>query len=141
MLSRIPCARVLGVVAAAGTMGALALSSIALAGPGGLLISDLTNVPVVNTKVPGFSAPTLLSPELAQVTLAQGASRLENGTPAVPFYGYDGSGPLLPAPGDLPSSTHLVEASKTEPDKNTYLQLKGLHGADPAYDYGTHFLL
>jgi hypothetical protein len=140
MLSRIPCARVLGVVAAAGTMGALALSSIALAGPGGLLISDLTNVPVVNTKVPGFSAPTLLSPELAQVTLAQGASRLENGTPAVPFYGYDGSGPLLPAPGDLPSSTHLVEASKTEPDKNTYLQLKGLHGADPAYDYGTHFL-
>ncbi|HET9256494.1 MAG TPA: alkaline phosphatase PhoX [Pseudonocardiaceae bacterium] len=140
MSSRIPRARVIGVVAAAGAVGALTLSSVAQAGPGGLFPPDLTNVPVANTKVPGFSAPTLLSPELAQVVVAQGSSRLENGTPAVPFYGYDGNGPLLPAPGDLPSPTHLAEASKTEPDKNTYLRIGGLHGADPAYDYGTHFL-
>ena len=34
-----------------------------------------------------------------------------------------------------------VEAHKTEPDKNTYLVFKkGLQGADPDYDYGTHFL-
>ena len=33
-----------------------------------------------------------------------------------------------------------MEASKTEPDKNTYLILQGLHGADPNYNYGTHFL-
>ena len=33
------------------------------------------------------------------------------------------------------------EAHKTEPDKNTYLVFKnGLDGADPSYDYGTHFL-
>ncbi|HEX5526182.1 MAG TPA: alkaline phosphatase PhoX [Solirubrobacterales bacterium] len=33
------------------------------------------------------------------------------------------------------------EAHKTEPDKNTYLVFKkGLTGADPNYDYGTHFL-
>ena len=32
------------------------------------------------------------------------------------------------------------EARKTEPDKNTYLVLKGQKGADPNYDYGTHFL-
>ena len=33
------------------------------------------------------------------------------------------------------------EAHKTEPDKNTYLVFKqGLTGADPSYDYGTHFL-
>src|SRR5262249_16945519 len=34
-----------------------------------------------------------------------------------------------------------TEAHKTEPDKNTYLVFKdGLKGADPTYDYGTHFL-
>ncbi|MGH3841548.1 MAG: alkaline phosphatase PhoX [Pseudonocardiaceae bacterium] len=140
MLNRIPRGRVIGVALAAGTVAVLALSSVAQAGPGGLLAGNLTDVPVANAKVAGFSPPTLLSPELAQVTLAQGSSKLENGTPAVPFYGYDGNGPLLPAPGDLPSPTHLVEASKTEPDKNTYLRLNGLHGADPAYNYGSHFL-
>jgi hypothetical protein len=46
----------------------------------------------------------------------------------------------MPAPGDLPNAMHLVEASKTEPDKNTYLVLYGQKGADPSYDYGTHFL-
>jgi hypothetical protein len=46
----------------------------------------------------------------------------------------------VPAPGDIPSATHIVEASKTEPDKNTYLVLKGQHGADPSYDYGRHFV-
>ena len=59
MMSRIPRARVIGVVAAAGTVGALALSSVAQAGPVGLFSSNLTNVPVANTKIPGFSAPTL----------------------------------------------------------------------------------
>src|SRR5947208_2299190 len=55
-------------------------------------------------------------------------------------YGNLNDGPLLPAPGDLPPETHHVEASKTEPDKNTYLVLNGQTGADPNYDYGTHFL-
>src|SRR5262249_17887553 len=55
-------------------------------------------------------------------------------------YGYHGNGPMLPAPGDLPSATHTVEATKTEPDKNTYLVLPPQHGADPGYDYGRHFL-
>jgi hypothetical protein len=32
------------------------------------------------------------------------------------------------------------KATKSEPDKNTYLVLRGQKGADPAYDYGTHFL-
>jgi hypothetical protein len=41
------------------------------------------------------------------------------------------------APGTRPPVT---EAQKTEPDKNVYLVLKGQKGADPAYDYGTHFL-
>jgi hypothetical protein len=101
---------------------------------------QLTNVPTANPKAPGVTSPNVLSPELAEVVTAQGSNKLENGTAAVPYYGYDGDGPLLPAPGDLPNATHKVEASKTEPDKNTYLRLNNQHGADPAYNYGTHFI-
>lgn len=99
----------------------------------------LTSVPA-NPKVAGLTVPNVLSPEWAQRVAAQGSNRLENGTADIPFYGYRGDGPLLPAPGDLPSATHKVEAQKTEPDKNTYLVLYGQHGADPHYNYGTHFL-
>ena len=59
-----------------------------------------------------------------EAPVAQGANRLENGTQQVPFYGYDGNGSLLPV---FPSWT---EATKTEPDKNTYLVLDGQKGAD-----------
>lgn len=101
---------------------------------------QLTDVPNANTKAPGVTSPNLLSPELAEIVSAQGSTKLENGTAAVPYYGYNGDGPLLPAPGDLPTPTHKVEASKTEPDKNTYLRLNNQHGADPNYNYGTRFL-
>src|SRR2546428_4548 len=41
----------------------------------------------------------------------------------------------------VPTPTSATEAQKTEPDKNTYLVFKrGLAGAEPSYDYGTHFL-
>jgi hypothetical protein len=109
----------------------------------------LTPVPSAQTKTAGVSSPNVLPRELYETAVAQGSIPLENpatvtladGTTATAaFYGYDGNGPLLPAPGDLPSATHLVEASKTEPDKNTYLTLFGQKGADPSYDYGTHFL-
>ena len=102
-----------------------------------------------NPKAVGFASPNILSPELIETPVAQGSFALENpqtvtladGSKAtVGFYGYLGDGPMLPAPGDLPSATHLVEASKTEPDKNTYLVLYGQTGADAAYDYGTHFI-
>ncbi len=101
---------------------------------------QLTGVPSANPKAPGMTAPNILSPELTESVLAQGSFRLENGTAAVPFYGYDGDGPHVPAPGDKPAAGHTVEASKTEPDKNTYLTIDGLKGADPKYDYGRHFL-
>ncbi|HEX2657203.1 MAG TPA: phosphatase [Polyangia bacterium] len=107
--------------------------------------------PVVNAnpRVAGLSSPSVLPPEFFQAPLVQGATPVENpqtvtlagGTTAtVTHYGYLGDGPLLPAAGDLPSATHKVEASKTEPDKNTYLVLYGQTGPDAAYDYGTHFL-
>ena len=115
--------------------GALAVAAFAATGSASPIDpSNLTNVPAANTKAPGVSSPNILSPELAEVAVAQGSDKLENGTAQVPYYGYDGNGPLLPV---YPSWS---EASKTEPDKNTYLTLSGLKGADPGYDYGTHFL-
>jgi hypothetical protein len=89
-----------------------------------------------------MSSATVLSPELAQIEQARGSIPLENPDLAlgITHYGYHNDGPMLPAPGDLPSATHLVEASKTEPDKNTYLVLHGQKGADPSYDYGRRFL-
>ena len=97
----------------------------------------LTHVPTANPKLVGVSTPTSLSPELIGVIRAQGSMRVENTTASVTYYGYLNDHPnMVPPPG----TTDNVEASKTEPDKNTYLVLRGLHGADPGYDYGTHFL-
>src|SRR6266545_2499657 len=88
----------------------------------------------------GVAAPNVLSPGFVQHIVAQGATRLENPTADVPYYGYNGNGTLVPDPTLTQSPGHPVEASKTEPDKNTYLRLPGLRGADPNYGYGTHFL-
>lgn len=106
--------------------------------PGGSF--KFTPVPNANPKNPGFAAPNILPPELVETPVAQGSFMLENSSTLTSFYGYDSDGPQLPAPGDLPSAIHKVEATKTEPDKNTYLILQNQHGADPLYDYGTHFL-
>jgi hypothetical protein len=106
-------------------------------------------VAAANPRRVGIASPNVLPPELIETPVAQGSIPLENpttvmladGTTATAaYYGYDGNGPLLPAAGDLPSATHLVEATKTEPDKNLYLVLYGQSGPDPSYDYGSHFL-
>ncbi|MCO5971992.1 alkaline phosphatase PhoX [Actinoallomurus soli] len=97
------------------------------------------SVPAI-TKGTGVTAPNALSPGLAERAVAQGSNRLENPAGDAAYYGYHADGPLLPQPGATQSSGHNVEATKSEPDKNTYLRLRGLHGADPKYDYGTHFL-
>ena len=100
----------------------------------------LQGVPHTNTKDAGFAPPNVLSPELDEAIVAQGSMPLENGTADFVFYGYNGDGLMLPAPGDIQAPGHNVEATKTEPDKNTYLVLAGQDGADPQYNYGTHFL-
>ena len=96
-----------------------------------------SNVPTANDRIPGMAAPNVLSPELLETIVAQGSNALENPSALVTFYGYDNNngGNMVPiAPG------LKTEATKTEPDKNTYLVLRGQKGADPLYDYGTHFL-
>ena len=87
-----------------------------------------------NPKAPGTTYPNVLSPELAEIAVAQGSTRLENGTAEIPYYGYLGDGPMVPLPGTT------TEATKTEPDKNTYLVLDGQTGGDAGYSYGHHFL-
>jgi hypothetical protein len=114
------------------------------ASTGQKLIGDgpfgLHSVPAANPRVTGLSAPNQLPPELVVTPVAQGSYPLENPTATISNFGYLADGPFIPAAGDLPSSSHKVEASKTEPDKNTYLVLSGQTGADVDYDYGTHFL-
>ena len=99
------------------------------------MAQHLTHVPSAQPKTAGVTSPTVLSPELVQIVRAQGSMPVENPTGAVKHYGYlDDHANLVPALGSN------AEASKTEPDKNTYLVLHGLRGADPDYDYGTRFL-
>src|SRR3954454_14576190 len=124
--------RVIAVAASLTVAGA----GIVASGEGASAFDELrwTQVPP-NGDTRGVAVPNSLAPQLAEQVSAQGSQRLENATAAVPYYGYDGNGTLVPDPANS-----LAEASKTEPDKNTYLRLPGLHGADPGYRYGTHFL-
>ena len=112
-----------------------AMASSAAATPSGEL--RWSSVPA-NADTRGVAVPNALAPQLIEYAAAQGSQRLENPTAAVPYYGYDGNGTLSPDPAVAAGTP--VEASKTEPDKNTYLRLAGLHGADPGYHYGSRFL-
>ena len=116
---------------------------IATAGATPPTTPSLTSVPGANTRSAGYAPASVLSPELYQVAVAQGSTRVENPSPLTSYYGYDsdllneaGQPQMLPTP-----ASPATEAHKTEPDKNTYLVFnRGLSGADPNYDYGTHFL-
>ena len=126
----------------------MSLGALAATGAAGPSIS-LTPVPTANAKTAGMSRPNVLSPELQDVTWAQGSTPVENPSNGISYYGYDDGGTFLPVPGSFtagpPASVSIsqvapIEATKTEPDKNTYLVLDNVKGADPNYDYGRHFL-
>lgn len=129
---------VLATAVATSVIGAgLALSSGAADASGG--VAAWSSVPAV-ADARGVTTPNVLSPGLAERPVAQGALKLENPTGQVPYYGYLGDGTLLPDPAVKQAPGVKIEASKTEPDKNTYLRLSGLRGADASYPYGKHFL-
>jgi len=116
---------------------ALALSALPAAA------QTFTGVPHANPKAVGISSPNGLTRELTVAPVAEGSNPLENpqsvtfpsgATATFTDYGYYGDGTHVPLPGTT------VEATKSEPDKNTYLVLRGQKVADPGYDYGTHFL-
>jgi Bacterial protein of unknown function (DUF839) len=131
-------------VLAAVASGFLAVAGIfattsAIAFPG----LELSGVKRANTRSDGYSPASKLSPQLAQTIVAEGSTPVENPSPLASYYGFDND--LLNAAGQpqmLPTPTSPgAEAHKTEPDKNTYLVFRhGLSGADPSYDYGSHFL-
>jgi hypothetical protein len=117
-----------------GLVGATVLASGVTASPSSL--TDFTNVASANPKSPGLASGNVLSPELREIAQAQGSTPVENPSAGIGFYGYLADGPMVPS-----AAAPTVEASKTEPDKNTYLVFKdGLTGPDAAYNYGTHFL-
>jgi hypothetical protein len=90
---------------------------------------SLTGVPQANPKVVGLSVPTALSPELRQFIVAQGSIQLENGTDAFPFYGYNGDGPMVPAPGDVQAPGHnTVDYPSTVEDISGALGRGGYEG-------------
>jgi hypothetical protein len=130
--------RVLWVIGAA-ALAAVVVAAGAASPRSGL---SLTPVPNANTKSTGYAPPNVLSPELKELVVAQGSTRVENPDPAtVSYYGYDNN--KLDSDGRpvMVSGTAGAEAAKTEPDKNTYLVFRhGLAGADSNYGYGTHFL-
>jgi hypothetical protein len=119
---------------------AAAAVAVAIASPA----TDLTGVPTANTKSQGYAPASILSPELEQLAVAQGSTRVENPNPAtISYYGYDND--TLNSAGQpvmvASLATGNTEAHKTEPDKNTYLVFdKGLTGADASYNYGKNFL-
>jgi hypothetical protein len=125
--------RVAGIVAALGAIAVLGATTFA-SGPA------ITDAGSANTKTAGITLPDKISPQWRETTVAQGSTALENPSALTSWYGYYNDGPMIPAPGDVQATGHNVEATKSEPDKNTYLVVKGQHGADPKYDYGTHFL-
>jgi hypothetical protein len=97
-------------------------------------------VPQANVKAPGLTSPNVLAAGLSEIARAQGSMVVENPQDGIGYYGYDSvnnNPSLLPVVG--PAGT-FTEAHKTEPDKNTYLVLHNQHGADPGYEYGSHFL-
>jgi hypothetical protein len=128
-------------MAGAATVAVGTASALAGAPPhkGGLA---LANVPTANTKSAGYAPASKLSAGLTQIAVAQGSTKLENSSSLTSYYGYDND--VLNAAGQpqmVPVQGSMTEAQKTEPDKNTYLVFRhGLSGADPHYNYGSHFL-
>jgi Bacterial protein of unknown function (DUF839) len=100
----------------------------------------LSPVPYAMPKAEGMVTPSELSPELIQVPVAQGFMAVENPTKLVTHFGFAGDGPMVPPANSTQGKDNIVEATKSEPDKNTYLVLEGQSGPSTHYDYGTHFL-
>ena len=118
----------------------LSLSASLLAGAalaGALKINPLE---ANNGKADGVAVANAVAAGLSLSIIAEGKMKLENPSAVNGYYGFANDGPLSPEAGAMQSKDKQVEASKTEPDKNTYLVLTGQKGPDATYDYGSHFL-
>ena len=94
----------------------------------------ISGVPA-NTKADGYAPASQLTREWRQHPVAQGAMPVENPDGIVGWYGYENDSPSPADPTQpqmLPTPLSAAEAQKTEPDKNTYLVLRGPAGRRPA---------
>src|SRR4249919_645640 len=110
--------------------GALVLAACALGAAAAPAAASIPppGVPNANHRV-GHPA-NKVAPGFTLVKIAQGSDPLENPSGLLTRFGFLNDG-----------STQPVEATKTEPDQNTYLIFgRGLHGPTRGFDYGTHFL-
>ena len=86
----------------------------------------------------------MLSPELTQVVVAQGSTKLENPLGRISYYGYDND--VLerrPASRRWCRRRRARRPRRRRPSPTrtpTSSSRTGSTGADPRYDYGTHFL-
>lgn len=97
----------------------------------------------------GDTQPNAWTRELRDALIVAGDQPVENPSPAIgskpaiKLFSFLDDGTQVPTTitGDSTSGYQLGPfATHTSPDKMVYLVLSGQHGADPAYDYGTHFL-
>jgi hypothetical protein len=117
-------------------MKKLLLASTALAA---LAVPSLAD-PIKISPVAIMPDQDVLSKGLVQKPVAEGDFKLENPSKHLTYYGFGADGPIKPAKGAEQIKGMHVEATKTEPDKNTYLVLEGATGPSKSYNYGSHFL-
>ncbi len=90
--------------------------------------AEFTPLDQAVAKAEGAASANALAPGLNEVPVAIGFMPVENASGAFPFYGFAGDGDMIPAYGAAQQENMHVEATKTEPDKNTYLVLDGATG-------------
>ena len=115
------------------------MKTAAVLGIAGLVLSAVEasakNFPQVgvlsaNPRIDQVSQPNVVASGFGLSMLAQGSDKLENPSGVIPQFGFL---------NDFPPQT--IEATKTEPDENTYLVLDHNPGGPVAgFNYGRHFL-
>ena len=86
---------------------------------------SLTGV-AANTKSDGYAPASRLSPELTQVVVAQGSTKLENPSALTSYYGYDndvvnaaGEPQMVPTPTSGPTAKPRLMANRHSPNAAT----------------------
>lgn len=111
-------------------LGTLCLGATLAALPAAARDFHNDGVGSANPRYPGVAQPNRVAAGFTPRLLARGLDLLENPSGVITNFGFLNDAPPMP-----------IEASKTEPDENTYLVLDHNPGGPTAgFDYGRHFL-
>jgi hypothetical protein len=127
----------------AGEAGASPMGEAGMAGEGPsarLDLPDFAGVPEPVKAIAGVPGDTVLSPTLTATAVARGVMNVENPADAHLKGATGGDSVQVTKYGYWGDNADLTLATKSEPDKNTYLLLNGQKGPSAGFDYGTHFL-